>query len=339
MPTPGTLVTETVDIPVPGPGEVVVAVKRCGLCGSDIAIYHGDHPYAKSPLVMGHEFSGTVHKVGKGVSNLTPGPRVTIIPHVVCGACRACGTKTYNFCRDLKCMGAEADGAHAEFVAVSAEMALPMPAGMTFDDAALIEPACVGYHGARRGEIHVGDTALILGAGPIGNFTMQSCRALGAARVFVADLDASRLALAERLGADGTIDTSSESLEDGLARLAGGNEEVDVFYDCVGGRGEVLDTIIRLARRGSRVVVIGVLQNGYSIPHLPDFVQHELRLSGTTMYVPQDFRDMLKLIEKGMISTEGLITHHFRLDETQSVFDFVEARKERFFKIMLDVSD
>ena len=174
-----------------------------------------------------------------------------------------------------------------------------------------------------------------MGAGPIGIFAMQSVKVLGASRVYVADIDEKRLKLAQSLGADGIINASAEKITDGLERLIGGSKEVDVFFDCVGQKGEILEEIILMAKRGSHVVMVGVLQMNYDIPHLPDFVQHELRLSGTTMYVPRDYRDMIKYISDGRISTKGMITHHFPVTEIIRVFrEFIEGKKEYFFKIM-----
>jgi len=335
---PNQLVAARSDIPVPKKDEVLVKVLRIGVCGSDPTIYHGRHPYVSYPVVMGHEFSGTVEALGEGVSSPALGSRVTVIPHLVCGHCPACLSETYNFCEELRCTGAEADGAHAEYIAMPAKMVLPIPEAMTLDDAALVEPACVAYHGAKRGEIGPKDDVLVIGAGPIGNFCMQSCKALGAKKVYVADLDPTRLALAMALGADGVVDVSKETLEAGLDRLAGGSKKIDVFYDCVGEKGFVLNQILQLARRGTRVVVVGVLQNQFDIPRLPDFVQHELRLSGTTMYVPQDYREMIELMGKGTIRTTGMISQVFRLEDIQQAFDLIDKRETPYFKIMLTVS-
>jgi L-iditol 2-dehydrogenase len=322
-------------IPVPGPGEVLIKVRRIGLCGSDATIYYGRHPYVSYPLVMGHEFSGEIAGLGEGVKNLSTGQRVAVIPHLVCGSCGPCRAETFNFCEQLRCTGAEADGAHCEFKVMPAVMAIPIPDNLSLDDAAMIEPACVAYHGAKRGEIKNGDTALIIGAGPIGIFAMQSAKVLGVSRVYIADIDEKRLELASSLGADGVINASKEKISEGLTRLIGGPKEVDVFFDCVGKNGEILEEIILIAKRGSRVVMIGVLEMDYNIPHLPDFVQHELRLSGTTMYVPQDYRDMIKHLSEGRVSTKGMITHHFPATEIIKVFrEFIEGRKEYFFKIM-----
>jgi len=334
---PENIVFGEAEIPSPQPGEVLIKVERVGVCGSDPTIYFGKHPYVSYPVIMGHEISGTVCGAGEGVDNPANGTEVTVIPHLVCGRCRPCREKIYNFCEELRCIGAEADGAYREYIAMPAEMALPLPGGMTLDDAAMVEPACVSYHAAKRGEITADDIALIIGAGPIGNFCMQSVKALGAKRAYIADVDAGRLDMAVAHGADGIIDVSEETLEDGLSRLCGGHKNVDVFFDCVGGNGGVFNDILRLARRGARVVVVGVLQNAYDIPLLPDFVQHELRLSGTTMYTPADYRDMLRLMGGKTIRTDGMITHYFDFGQIIDVYKAIANRGFKYFKIMLKV--
>lgn len=335
---PGKIERQIVPIPSPGRDEVLVKVTHCGVCGSDPTIYHGLHPYAISPLVMGHELSGHVVSRGQGVRSPKEGARVTVIPHLVCGACGPCREKIYNFCEKLRCLGAEANGAHCEYICVPAEMALRIPARMSLEQAALIEPACVSYHGAKRGELTRRDTVLVIGAGPIGNFAMQSCKALGARKVIIADVLDHRLDLARRCGADGVINTARTTLEGGLRALLGDSKAIDVFYDCVGGKGQVLNQILSVARRGTRVVIVGVLQKGSEIPLLPDFVQHEIRLSGTTMYVPRDYRDMISLMSRRKIRTENIVTHHFGFEDIPKIFEMIDARQEPFFKIMINVS-
>ena len=150
--------------------------------------------------------------------------------------------------------------------------------------------------------------------------------------MYIADLDEERLELAKKLGATATINVGKQSIKDI-------EEKIDVFYDCVGEKGFVLNNILEVAKRGSRIVVIGVLQNGYNIPKLPDFVQHELALFGTTMYVPADYREMLELMGKRAIVTDGMISHRFTLEEVPAVLDMLDQRKEKTFKILIEVSD
>lgn len=320
------------EIPEPTSDEVRIAVKRIGICGSDPTIYRGLHPYVTFPVVLGHEISGVIDAVGENVSKDRIGERVTVIPHLVCGECEPCQNKIYNFCEELRCTGAEADGAMCDYFCISSEMAIQIPDSMTLDDAALVEPACVAYHGAKRGHIQQGENVLIIGAGPIGVFCMQSCFALGAGKVYIADMDAERLELAKKLGATGTIQVGVESIQDI-------DDRIDVFYDCVGEKGYVLNNILEVAKRGSRVVVIGVLQNEYIIPRLPDFVQHELSLSGTTMYVPTDYMEMLELMGEKKVVTDGMISHRFGLEEVPEVLDMLDKRREKTFKILIEINN
>lgn len=325
-------------VPTPGPEEVRVRICNIGICGSDPTIYKGLHPYVTYPLVPGHELSGVIDAVGSNVPAERIGQRVTIIPHIVCGHCDACRGEIFNFCEELKCTGAEADGGMCDYFCIESRMALEIPASMTLEQAALVEPACVAYHGAKRGQIRGGERVLIVGAGPIGVFCMQSCLALGAKEVYIADMDTERLELAKKLGATGVIEVARENLKQGLTRLAGSEKNIDVFYDCVGEKGTVLNNILEVARRGSRIVVIGVLQKQFNIPLLPDFVQHELSLSGTTMYVPQDYRDMIDLMGRGVIRTEGMVSHHFTLEQVPQVLDMIVNRREKTFKVVIDVA-
>jgi len=326
-------------IPEPAADEVRIRICKIGICGSDPTIYKGLHPYVTYPLVPGHELSGVIDAVGENVPKERIGQRVTVIPHQVCDNCDACKNEIYNFCEDLKCTGAEADGGMCDYFCIASKMALEIPETMTMEMAAMVEPACVAYHGAKRGHIQPGDRVLVIGAGPIGIFCMQSCFALGAKEVYVSDMDAERLALAEKLGATGIIKAGEESLADGLKRLTGSEKSIDVFYDCVGEKGIVLNNILSVARRGSRVVVIGVLQKVYDIPLLPDFVQHELSLSGTTMYTPRDYREMIDLMGRGIIRIDGLISHHFDLEQIPEVLDMIVNRREKTFKVVINVSE
>ena len=329
----------TAEIPEPKENEVRIHVKKIGICGSDPTIYKGLHPYVSYPLVMGHEVSGVIEKVGKNVDKSRIGERVAIIPHIVCRQCSACKKGIYNFCETLKCTGAEADGAHCDYFCIESEMAIKIPDEMSLEEAAMVEPACVAYHGAKRGKIEKGDNVLVIGAGPIGLFCMQSCFALGAGKVFIADMDKKRLALAKELGATETIAVGEEDLKTRLTELLGSEKKIDLFYDCVGEKGTVFNNILGLARRGSRIVIIGVLQKEYNIPLLPDFVQHELSLSGTTMYVPQDYVEMIDLMGKKIIRTDGMVSQHITLEEVPKMLDDIVNRRVATYKVIIDVNE
>ena len=324
---PGRFVREEAERPQPGVGEVLVRVARVGICGSDISAFHGRHPYIHCPIVLGHEFSG---EVVAGEGGPAVGTRVTVIPHLGCGACEACAREAYNLCDALRVIGCQAPGAHAEYVLAPAHLALPIPDDMSWEDAAMIEPAAVAFHAARRAGIGAGDRVLVAGAGPIGIFTMQVARALGADSVVIADRDADRLKLASSLDADGTIDVSAKSLAEGVAGV-----RPNVFADCVGGSGEVFDQLLAMAPRGSRILSIGVLKSDYRVPHLPDLVEHELSVIGTSMYARRDYADAIAAITAGTVRTTGMITHSFPLADAAAAFALIERGSEPYFKVML----
>jgi L-iditol 2-dehydrogenase len=333
---PGRFIREQVPVPVPAPGEVLVRVTHVGVCGSDLAALHGKHPYIQCPIVLGHECSGVI--AGGDDKTLPVGTRVAVNPTLPCFACDACQHERYNMCATRRCIGAQADGAHAEYVVVPAGMALPIPDSMSLRDAALIEPMAVAYHGLKRVGDLSGRRVMVVGAGPIGISAVQSAQVLGAQSVWVADLDPRRLQLACNLGAQGTIDVSKESLGDGMARMNAGAAPADVLVDCVGGKGAVLDQLVLKAPRGADVLVVGVLAYGYDMPNLPDFVEHELTLYGTTMYVNQDYREVIDHIAAGRLRTDGLVTHTYSLDNIAEAFAEIEAGRDFFFKVVLEAS-
>ena len=334
----GCLECQTVEKESAKPGEVLVKVECCGVCGSDLTIYNGKHPWAISPLIMGHEFSGVVETLGRGVDSPAIGTRVAILPHRVCGKCFGCKQNSSNLCENLKCMGAEAHGGHAEYVSIPAKMAIPVQGKVSFEEAALLEPACVGYHGIRRLPKIEDKTICVVGSGPIGVFAAQSAKAIGAKKVFVGDLDSERLQLAFQLGADKVFNLKDKSLAKALEDQGVDAKDIDAFADCVGLEGQVLDQILAVARRNTDIVMVGVLRRNYDIPHLPDFVQHEISLHGTTMYNHQDYAQMIDLMNRKIIRIDGMITHRFNLDEIPEVFKFLNSKAEPYFKVMLKIS-
>lgn len=328
---------ETAPVPHAGKGEVLLRILRCGICGSDPTIFKGMHPFCPSPVIMGHEFSGVIAEVGEGVEGLCEGQRVTVLPHLTCGVCPRCNEHKSNLCETVKCIGGQADGGHCEYIALDAQMVYPISDSMSLESAAMVEPAAVGYHGAVRANIKPGDRVLVFGAGTIGIFAMQACKARGATQVYITDIDDKRLALAESLGADGTINQKNETVSEGLTRLCGDPHQIDVFFECVGGKGQVLDQIIEIARRGTTIVMIGIQSDGGHVERLPFMGEHELSLLGSNMYDAQDYSEVIDFMGQGKIRTDGMITHTFKFDQLLDAFDIAVNKKEKFMKIMLEM--
>lgn len=202
MTAPGKIEIRSAEVPHPGPGEVLLRVRRIGVCGSDVHVYHGKHPYTPYPVVQGHEFSATVEQAGPGVSGLRAGSLVTAMPQLVCGTCAPCRRGDYHICDNLKVQGFQAPGCAQELWVTSADMLIPLPEAFSYEQGALVEPAAVAAHAVTRGaggqpaDLR-GRNVAVLGAGPIGNLTAQVARARGA-RVLITDISAYRLETAAR---------------------------------------------------------------------------------------------------------------------------------------------
>ena len=328
-----TIVPEEVATPVPGNGEILIKVSKVAVCGSDISAFYGKHPYIPFPMVLGHEFSGTVQEAGPDTPSLPIGSRVTVLPHLPCRKCAACANKQYNLCGALKALGCQAYGAQAEYVKVPADMVFALPDNVSMEAGALVEPIAVAYHGTKKA-VGRGDTVLVLGAGGIGLSAMQSANILGAGRTVVADFSAKRLELAKSLGAADVIDLSGGALKD-LAPAVG---DFTVYCDCVGGNGAALSSIIETARRGVKVVCIGVIAQDFSIPNLPDLTEKELTFFGSNMYVAGDFIEVIEHLSAGSFKTEGIFTHRYDLDKVPEMYAFVDGKKGEYIKLMIEVS-
>ena len=253
MTAPGEIRFDRVPVPQAGPGQVLVRIKRIGICGSDIHVYHGKHPYTSYPVTQGHEVSGQIAALGEGVEGLTVGQRVTIEPQVFCGKCYPCTHGKYNLCESLKVMGFQTTGTASEYFAVDQSKITPLPEGMSYDEGAMIEPLAVTVHAARRAGDVRGLRVCVLGCGPIGILLIQSLKALGAEKVLATDVSDYRLGLAKQCGADEVVNT--RDVDFGKALLdAFGPDKADVIYDCAG-NDVTMDQAIQNARKGSTIML------------------------------------------------------------------------------------
>lgn len=323
---------QTVEIPEPKKGEVLVKVSHLGVCGSDISAYYGKHPYIPFPIVLGHELSGYVEKIGPDTESFSVGTRVTVLPHVPCRNCRACADQRYNHCMKLLVIGCQTIGAQADHLIAPADMIFELPASITMEQGAMVEPMAVSYHGMKKGILPSGNV-LVMGAGGIGLFAMQAAFILGAKNVYIADFAQNRLELAKNLGATDSFNLTEHPLAWYLDQL---DEPISLYADCVGAKGDALDTIIDVAERGVRVVNIGVLEPNCTVKHLPDLSEKELTFYGSNMFVPQDFRDVIANLAAGKYKTDGIVTHRVSLDDVPKLFDeIVDKRKEPYIKLMI----
>ncbi len=302
---PGKIDIREVPIPDVGPGKVRIKVGSFGICGSDIHVFHGKHPFTSYPIIQGHEFSGTIDAVGEGVSSLRLGDRVTVEPSIVCGKCYQCRSGRYNICDNLKVMGFQTDGCQREYFVVPADKVVPIPDSISFEAGAMVEPTAVAVHALQRSNFIEGISLLVLGAGTIGLLILQVAKALGASKIGVADLIDMRLNLAGELGADHIIDVDREDL---ITRVkeSFGPDGADLIVECVG-KEDALEGAVKTARKGTRITVVGVI-GGRPRISMGLVQDKELELVGSLMYMREDFEKSIELVKHGLIDPKQLIT-------------------------------
>jgi L-iditol 2-dehydrogenase len=330
---------DVADLPAPvaGPGEVLVRVAACGICGSDVHGYDGSSGRRIPPIVMGHEAAGIVAAVGEGVAGYAPGDRVTFDSTVYCGECEFCRRGEVNLCDRRQVVGVSCGdyrraGAFAEYVTVPERILYRLPDGLSFSDAAMLEAVSVAIHAVRVAEVKGGETALVIGAGMIGLLILQAAKASGCARVFVTDVDASRLEMARSLGADAVIDSSRESLTAGIDRLTAGRG-VDVALEAVG-RPETVVAAIDCTRKGGTVALVGNISPEVTIP-LQKVVTRQIRLQGSCASAGE-YPQAMQWMAEGKIKVAPLITAVAPLEEGPSWFARLYAREPNLMKVVLD---
>ncbi len=334
MTKPGKIEYRQIPLPKIRPDEVLLQVKRIGVCGSDIHVFHGLHPYTSYPVVQGHEVSGVIAEVGQQITGFTKGDKVVFMPQVTCRECYPCRHGMYHICDVLKVMGFQTDGAAQEYFPVRAEMVLKLPASVSLDHAALVEPISVAVHSLSRFGDVAGLDILVLGAGTIGNLVAQVAVASGANRVMITDISPYKLEKARQCGLDMTVNPAHEDLE-GAILSTFGPDKADLILECVG----VQDTItqaVAIARKGSSIIVVGVFGQKPTVD-LGLVQDRELSLIGTLMYQKTDYEFAIELVTSGKIHLDELITHRFPFDEYLDAYHTIERSNGGYMKVMIEL--
>jgi (R,R)-butanediol dehydrogenase/meso-butanediol dehydrogenase/diacetyl reductase len=307
-------VVAVVDRPVPQPAEdkVLIKVAYAGICGSDLSIVAGKHPRATPPLVMGHEFSGTIAAMPQAPqSDLRIGDRVTVYPLLSCGKCYVCLMGLPHVCRDLKLIGIDTDGALAEYVLAAEDAVIRMPEELSDEEGALIEPLAVCIHAAHMSRLQVGDSVVVTGAGPIGLLMAMVARASGAAKVIVTEVAPSRIDVARELGLT-VLNAADENLVEQVLELTKGRGG-DVVFEATG-HPSVAPYLLKLVRIRGQIVQVGIFKRPVPID-LRALNFHEVDLIGSRVYTLEDFDRAIGLAAKGQVDLKPIITTVLPLDE------------------------
>jgi 2-desacetyl-2-hydroxyethyl bacteriochlorophyllide A dehydrogenase len=311
-------------------GYILVEVNVCGVCGTDKHIYEGSYP-ARFPVVPGHEFSGVVVEVGRGVSQFQKGDRVTIDPNIPCGTCHFCRSGRPHFCVNNLTIGQHVDGAYAPLVSLPAKQAYLLPDRMSLDQGAMTEPVACAVHGIDRAQIKPGETVVVLGAGPIGLILMQLAKAAGAGKIIVSEPRESRRRLALELGADWAVDPRSEPLKQIVQR------ETEYGADLVieaAGVAETVQQAFDLIQPTGKILVFGACDPKDEIRLFPyNIYRYEWSIIGSFV-LPYTMERAMELIASGRVKVEPLFSHRLPIEKVHEAMDLMGTPEP--IKILMD---
>jgi len=330
---PGEIEIRLTQRPEPGPGEVLLKIQRIGVCGSDVHVFHGKHPYTSYPVIQGHEFSATVEALGQGVTGIAIGSKVTSMPQLVCGKCVPCLRGDYHICDQLKVQGFQAPGCAQEYWLTTADKIIPLPDHFSFEQGALVEPVAVAVHATSRAGEMQGKNVAVLGAGPIGNLVAQVARANGA-NVLITDISQYRLKVAQDCGLQNISNAQAETLQEASHRVFGENG-FSIALECVGIEA-TMTAVIDSIGKGGTIIVVGVFGEKPRIDM--GLVQdRELNIHGTLMYQRPDYLRAVHLIDTREVMTDPLISKHFAFDQYQDAYHFIDNQGDMSMKVFIDI--
>jgi 2-desacetyl-2-hydroxyethyl bacteriochlorophyllide A dehydrogenase len=333
---PNLIRCEEVARPEPKPGEVLIKVTRCGICGSDAHIFRGDFPVPNLPLIIGHEFAGTVAAVGPGVRSIKPGAKATADINIGCGTCWFCRHNQKLFCADMRQIGVHQAGGMAEYVVAPATNIYALPAAMPFEHAAFIEPLACAVRGQQRIEVDLGETVLIIGAGPMGVAHAALSRLRGAGRIIVFEPSGTRRARAHANGSDVELDPLAGGADD-FVRDATGGRGPDVVIEAVG-RPQTYLKAIQLVRRGGRVLAFGAAPPQTTIELKPfDLNVKELTIVGSYAGTNETWPMAIDLIASGRVNPSLIVDSVRSLADAPRSIESMETDKS-FVKIQIDLA-
>ncbi len=333
---PGKLEMETRNKPAPGPGQVRVKIDSASICGSDLGAYKSLSDRFAPPLVLGHEFSGTIDAVGAGVTRVTVGQTVTANPILYCGECWYCKNGMINLCSHRTSVGTsvgvgKCDGAFTEYLYLPDFSIIPLIDGVSMRDGALMEPLAVGIHAAKLGGFQKGETTAVIGTGPIGLLTIMCLKALGAGKIICTDINDKRLSLAKDLGADVIINSANEDAVERVKAESDGRG-ADRVIICTGAA-STFNPSIYMTRSGGSVIVVGLIRNQVDLNPM-DFFARGINIYGSYMYTNEMFEAM-EMVASGKIVLDKLVTSTYALQDAQKAFDILVSAENEEIKVII----
>lgn len=319
-------------VPEPQEGQVRIKVKYCGICGSDIGIFTGKHPRAQAPLVLGHEFIGTIDAINGGSGKFKVGDRVSAYPLISCGHCFACETGIPHVCQTLKLIGIDVDGGIAEYVTCDESVLFKIDDSVSDKAASVIEPLAVIIRTVHQADFKALDSAVVVGAGPIGILTGIVLKHLGASKIIISDIDELRLDMCKEFGFE-TVNVKNDDLIDYVNNATNG-VGVDVVFECSGSEVAALE-MTKLCRIGGTICLTGV----HKVPHavnLQDVNFKEQTLIGSRVYTLREFGQAVAFAKEIAPELEKIVTHIVPLTESTKVFDLIKDPSEMTVKVVVD---
>ncbi len=327
---------ELIDVPTPTPkaDEVLLRVRRIGLCGTDLSTFRGKNPLVTYPRIPGHEIAATVEEGAKIPDGIAAGTNVTVSPYNNCGKCPACRRDRPNACQFNETFGVQRDGGLAEFIAVKSERLYPAD-GLALNELALVEPLTIGFHAVRRGRVAAADRVAVFGCGGVGLGAIAGAARRGATVIGV-DVEDAKLALAQAAGARFVIHSQRESLHERLAELTN-NDGPDVVIEAIGLPATFRAAVEEVAFTG-RVVYIGYAKEPVSY-ETRLFVQKELDILGSRNAVPEDFRAAIDMLQQGVFPVKQAVSKVVPLVDAAAALAQWSANPTSFSKILVQVGE
>jgi len=318
------------------PDEVLLEIKKIGVCGSDIHVWHGKHPFTSYPIVQGHEYSGEVIAVGDNVKLVKPGDKATGRPQLVCGECNPCKRGDYNVCENLRVQGFQSDGCAQDYFVLPEDRVIKLPDNISYQEGAMVEPLAVGAHCSSRVTDLKNKNVVVFGAGTIGNIVSQFLKIKGAAKILVSDIHEFRLIKAKECGIEFINNVAEEPFEDAVKRVFG-DEGFQVAIEAAGAEQPILNAINHI-ENGSEIIILGVFDKPAGI-NMSYVCEHELVIKGSMMYKHEDYLEAVDFLSKNLVNTKPLLTKLFDFEDYEEAYRYIDKKGSESLKIMININD